>query len=169
VPEAQTASLCADTAMPRNPLAWPDIARTAEAQAPYVGRLFSYVGSQASCATWPVRDPDRYAGPWTRPASAPPLLVATRYDPATAYENAVELERILPAARLLTVEGHGHSSLLVASACAAAATERYLVDGTLPDPGATCRPDTAPFDAPPPPVGAERGAFRLPPLVPLVP
>ena len=91
--------------------------------------------------------------------------MATRYDPATPYENALELERILPGSRLLTIEGHGHSSSLVPSACAAAATERYLVAGELPEAGTMCSPDFTPFDPPAEPPPEPREAFGLRPTV----
>jgi pimeloyl-ACP methyl ester carboxylesterase len=112
-------------------------------------RLWGYLGQP--CATWP-HDSDRYLGPWYRRTSAPVLVIGTRYDPATAYHNAVQLSRIMPRSRLLTLDGWGHPTL-VNSTCIDKATYRYLIDSVLPANGTVCRSDTRPFGPPPSPRG----------------
>jgi pimeloyl-ACP methyl ester carboxylesterase len=145
--ESQIAAICADTDTPHDPDAWPAIARRADRRSPYFGRLLTYL-SQQPCADWRTRDPDRYLGPWRARTSAPALILGTRFDPVTPYEDAVKLDRIMPRSRLLTLNGYGHTTLL-ASACTARAVERYLVGIELPARGAVCEPDVAPFDVPP--------------------
>lgn len=88
------------------------------------------------------------------------LVVGTMLDPATPYEGAVALAHDLANARLLTLDGWGHTALLQPSTCAHEAEVRYLVDLTLPAAGSVCRPDFGPFDAPPPtlPVGGRDDA-----------
>jgi pimeloyl-ACP methyl ester carboxylesterase len=142
--ESQVASLCADTDTPHDPRAWWSIARRADRRAPYVGSLLTYI-SQQPCATWPTRDLDRYLGPWDARTSAPPLVLGTRFDPVTPYEDSVKLTRIMPGSRLLTLDGYGHTTLL-ASTCTATAVERYLLDQVLPKPRTVCPPDFQPFD-----------------------
>ena len=90
------------------------------------------------------RDRDRYTGPFTRRTSAPILIVGTRFDPASPYQNAVAVARELPRSRLLTLDGWGHVAF-GKSGCIAGNIDRYLVAGALPPPGTTCRPDQRPF------------------------
>jgi pimeloyl-ACP methyl ester carboxylesterase len=101
---------------------------------------------------WPVTDPDVYTGPWTTPASAPtPLVVATTHDPATPYPGALRLVAELGRARLLTMNGDGHTAYAGNSACIDSAVEAYLTAGTLPASGTVCQ-QTVPFTAPTAPV-----------------
>jgi hypothetical protein len=51
----------------------------------------------------------------------------------------------LQLARLLTLDGWGHTAFLQGSACIDRYETAYLIDGTLPAPGTTCRPDSPPF------------------------
>jgi pimeloyl-ACP methyl ester carboxylesterase len=67
------------------------------------------------------------------------------YDPSTPYEGAVAMANDLANARLLTVDGYGHTVLLNPSTCANDYVSRYFVDGTLPPPGTVCRQDQPPF------------------------
>ena len=78
--------------------------------------------------------------------TAPALLINNRYDPITPWRNAVTMARLLPGSRVLTVAGWGrHTSMLNPSACSDRHRAAYLVDRTLPPPGATCAPDVVPF------------------------
>lgn len=147
--EPQVAILCADTDVPDDPFAWPQIAADAEKQAPYAGEYWTYL-SQQPCASWPTTDPNRYQGPWDAETANPALLVGNVLDPATAYDNAVKLEKIMPGSRLLTLDGVGHTSI-GQSTCVNEAMAAYLVDGALPEEGTTCQPDYQPFDPLPTP------------------
>ncbi|HEX2076035.1 MAG TPA: alpha/beta hydrolase [Geodermatophilus sp.] len=98
-------------------------------------------------ALWPIRDEDAYGGPFAVPPSAPtPLVVATTHDPATPYRGAQRLVQDLGNARLLTMDGDNHAAYGGNSACVDAATETYLVDGTLPEEDTVC-PQEVPFTA----------------------
>ena len=72
----------------------------------------------AMCVDWPAVDPDRYLGPWNAPLAAPALIVNSRYDPATPLLDARATAAALSAARVLVVEGIGHTTLDVPSRCA---------------------------------------------------
>jgi hypothetical protein len=48
------------------------------------------------CQPWPIRDVDRYTGPFTARTANPVLVVGGRFDPATRYQGAVILSRLLP-------------------------------------------------------------------------
>ena len=51
----------------------------------------------APCASnWPATSTDRYAGPWDAKTDVPILVIGTRYDPSTSYQNA---ERVAEAPR----------------------------------------------------------------------
>jgi len=50
-----------------------------------------------------------------------------------------------PKARLLTLDGYGHTSL-GSSTCIDRFTAAYLIRGAVPPKDATCEPDHQPFD-----------------------
>ena len=97
------------------------------------------------CATWPARDHDRFAGPYTRTPANPVLFVNATFDAASNFQQATRTAARLPGSRLLTVEGAGHPASFIPNACLATAVTRYLAEQALPDRGATCRPDADPF------------------------
>ena len=55
------------------------------------------------------------------------------------------MTQALARARLLTVDGWGHSVLLNPSRCAADIESAYLIDGALPVEGRVCSQDFTPF------------------------
>jgi pimeloyl-ACP methyl ester carboxylesterase len=118
--------------------------------------------AEISYALWPVHDEDAFAGPFDVPASSPtPLVIGTTYDPATPYAGALRLVADLGNARLLTMEGDGHTAYGGNSACVDAATEAYLTALTLPAEGTVCQQEV-PFTAPTPvPAQAATAAERL--------
>jgi hypothetical protein len=131
-----------------NPNAYSDFstaARQAE-QTSVFGSLWTWYAS--ICIDWPFSNADRYTGPWTHWTATPVLVIGNTYDPATPYENAVAAAQLLPNSRLLTLHGWGHSSLFL-STCIDAAASSYLIDLTLPAPGAVCEQDEdLPFTGP---------------------
>jgi TAP-like protein len=100
----------------------------------------------APCASWPVRGQDAYRGPCGVSTANPILLIGTRYDPNTAYANAVRTERRLGNAVLLTHAGYGHLSLQDPSGCVERARVEYLVKLITPPKGTVCPADRQPFD-----------------------
>jgi hypothetical protein len=62
-------------------------------------------------------------------------------------------------ARLLTMEGDGHTAYGGNSACIDAAVDAYLVDGALPPAGTVCQQEV-PFTAPAPAPAAAAGVMR---------
>jgi hypothetical protein len=80
-------------------------------------------------------------------------VVGTTFDPATPYVGAVALTHDLANARLLTLNGWGHTALGQPSTCAHEAEVRYLVDLILPAPGTVCEPDIGPFETVPGAIG----------------
>ncbi|MCW2723756.1 MAG: hypothetical protein JWN35_677 [Frankiales bacterium] len=140
--DAQNAVLCVDADGPRTPDAYPTAAQRAEQRAPHFGPYWTWATS--ACPTWPVRDADRYTGPWNRPTRAPVLLIGNTSDPATAYRSAVATSQELADARLLTLNDYGHTSVTLSS-CINRYRNAYLIQGQLPPSGTVCQPDHDPF------------------------
>jgi hypothetical protein len=139
------AIICADSPA-RHPLrAWPEViarlTRVSRIGGPFVG----WTG-WAPCASWPVRDADRYTGPWNATTRNPILVIGTRFDPATPYANARRVARLFGNAVLLTHDGYGHTSEADPSRCVQRATSAYLVKLRAPRRGTICPSDRQPFD-----------------------
>jgi pimeloyl-ACP methyl ester carboxylesterase len=134
--------ICSDTNHPRDPFVWPRAAASADRHFAPFGAPWAW--DSEACATWPARDHDRYSRPFTHRTAAPVLLIGTRFDPASRYQNAKIVARELPRARLLTLNGWGHVAL-GKSSCISAHVAGYLLGGTLPPPGTSCKPDRRPF------------------------
>ena len=73
------------------------------------------------------------------------MLIGTRYDPNTSYENAVRSERLLGNAVLLTHDGYGHLSTKDHSTCIEKWRVKYLVNVETPARGTVCQADSKPF------------------------
>jgi pimeloyl-ACP methyl ester carboxylesterase len=98
------------------------------------------------CASWSASAADRYTGPWNRRTANPVLVVGNTDDPNTPYEGAVAMAGQLARARLLTLDGYGHTTGADPSACVFRAYVAYLVQLRLPPRGTVCQPDRVPFD-----------------------
>lgn len=138
--EAQLAVDCSDTEYPGQLATW-------SAMSAWL-RGVSLMGPPnwwwaSPCASWPVSS-NRYVGPWSARTASAVLVVGNRYDPVTAYQNAVAVDRLLPRSRLLTYAGWGHCAF-DKSECIRDHVGRYLVDGTLPPAGTVCPASGNPF------------------------
>lgn len=145
--EATPASNCVDADNPPDPEGFQEMVRRADARTPYFGAVWAYLVEP--CLYWPARDDDRYVGPWDMPTSATILLISRRYDPATPHASAIAASESLANARLLTIDGWGHSYFEGGlSTCANDAMARYLIDLELPAQGMVCPEDVPPFAEP---------------------
>ncbi|GIE78908.1 peptidase [Actinoplanes philippinensis] len=133
---------CADAPLPRNPALYPAFAAAFEKAHPTFGRSEAF--SEVGCANWPIIK-EAYDGPWNRRTAQTVLVVNPTFDPATRYDFAVRMTRQLGNARLLTLDGFGHTSRY--SACVTGWYTRYLINGELPPAGTRCSQDVAPFPA----------------------
>lgn len=143
--EPELAVQCAESP---NPLTLPEfrwLANLAYRRSGALGPVFSW--GDSPCARWSARAAAPYGGPWNRRTLGTVLVIGTRFDPATPFQAALELARELGNARLLSVNGYGHTVLLHPSACAARHEAAYLIRGTLPAEGSVCRQDRQPFAA----------------------
>jgi pimeloyl-ACP methyl ester carboxylesterase len=91
------------------------------------------------CATWPATAANPYDGPWNRQTANPVLVIGTTHDPATPYQGAVAMSRQLARARLLTVDGYGHTALASPNPCTVRYETRYLIAKILPPRAARCQ------------------------------
>jgi pimeloyl-ACP methyl ester carboxylesterase len=126
---------CIDSAHPVGRAAWADFAGKLGREAPRVG--FSIANEMAPCAEWPV-PPEPVTGPVDGAGGPPVLVVGTSNDPATPYSQAVSVAHTLVGGHLLSFEGNGHTAW-ADSSCVREAGAAYLVDGTLPGDGTTCK------------------------------
>jgi len=90
----------------------------------------------STCAFWPVP-------PTTQPHTIsvrdlpPVLVISTTGDPATPYKAGVDVANQLQCA-LRTYEGTQHTVALEGHSCVDDIVTRYLIDLTVPPPGARC-------------------------------
>ncbi|MCV2487789.1 alpha/beta hydrolase [Geodermatophilus sp. YIM 151500] len=120
----------------------------------------NYAYSEIPLALWPVEDEDVYAGPFDiDPAAPAPLVIGTTYDPATPYYAALRSVEDLGNARLITMDGDGHTAYGGKSTCIDGATQAYLFDLALPEAGTVCEEET-PFVAPAPSPAEASAAVR---------
>ncbi|MEU4327609.1 alpha/beta hydrolase [Nonomuraea dietziae] len=113
-----------------------ELLRTEEA-ALKISPLFGNAGAGSMCSVWPVPGSDE-ARKVDATGSGPILVVAGKGDPATPYQWGPKLTEQLKTATLLTYEGEGHGSYLSGSRCVAGAVNAYLLEGKMPDSGASC-------------------------------
>lgn len=145
--EATPSSLCVDTDTPRTPALFEQMVLRASERTPYFGATWAFLTQP--CIFWPARDTDRYVGPWNVPTRATILLISRRYDPATGHASAMAAAQRLANARLLTIDGWGHSYFEGGlSTCANEIMATYLIDLQLPAPDTICPEDVAPFSEP---------------------
>jgi pimeloyl-ACP methyl ester carboxylesterase len=91
------------------------------------------------CATWPATAAAPYEGPWNHRTANPVLVIGNTHDPGTPYQSAVAMSQELARARLLTVDGYGHTALTSPARCTIRYETRYLIDKVLPPRGIRCR------------------------------
>jgi pimeloyl-ACP methyl ester carboxylesterase len=137
--EQQLAIMCADSPNPRDFAAY-DAAAAVNTMAP------THVYDTLGCADWPAAAAqDRYAGPWNRPTASTILLIGNTGDPVTAYQDSIAMSRDLARARLLTVDGYGHTTTNNPSTCPIDVAVTYTITGALPAPGTVCQQNITPY------------------------
>jgi hypothetical protein len=137
--EQQLAIPCADSPNPRDPAAY----AAAAALGTFTPR---YAWTTMGCAGWSAAAArDRYTGPWNRLTASIILLLANTGDPVTAYQDSVAMSHDLARARLLTVDGYGHTTGANPSTCAIDYAVTYTLTSALPAPGTVCKQNATPF------------------------
>jgi pimeloyl-ACP methyl ester carboxylesterase len=120
----------------------------------------SLAGGYASFE-WPVEADTRYEGPFRYQRGRTPILViGNTFDPATPYSGSVAMARQLRNARLLTLNGDGHTAYGGNSTCIDDQVDAFFFDLTLPPRGATCDYDPDQLPPPSPPAAEEVAAAQ---------
>jgi pimeloyl-ACP methyl ester carboxylesterase len=141
--DAYYAIQCADSLVPTSDAVYHNLAITEDQRVPGFGRLIVY--DMMPCATWPAMHTDAYDGPWNR-SRTPILVINAEHDPITPVWGAEAAVAELGDARLLKVNGDGHTSMYVEpSTCRDDAELAYLVSLHLPPKGTVCNVDELPF------------------------
>jgi hypothetical protein len=141
--EGALSVICGDAPNPRSPDTYVNLVDDVLKRDGPIG--LNALWSDEQCVDWPVTSPAAYRGPWDRPTARPILLIGNAADPATPYRGSLKMAQQLADARLLTVQGYGHTALLNPSTCANDYLVSYLVDGRLPPSGTVCQQDFVPF------------------------
>ncbi|MGK2948688.1 MAG: alpha/beta hydrolase [Acidimicrobiales bacterium] len=126
---------CLDFSWPSDPDDFLDAAKATAEDAPYFGEAI--VNDYVRCALWPVEQEPLEAV--SAPGAPPILVISTTGDPATPYEAGVTVAERLESGILVTNEGDGHTVVADGNRCIDDLVIAYLVDGTTPDDGTTCR------------------------------
>jgi pimeloyl-ACP methyl ester carboxylesterase len=138
---ASFATACVDLEFPGRPASYPRKVAALDEQYPHFGLFRGWTGIQ--CEFIRADDEDVYNGSWQQATQQPVLVIGTRFDPATHYGFTAPYASLWPDARMLTVDGWGHTTIGVSN-CADAAIARYLVTLEADD-GAVCQQDLVPF------------------------
>ncbi len=133
---------CSDSINPASYDAWSEQGAIADERFGYFGRYWTWLTS--ICAKWPGVDDQRYLGPFDATTSEPLLVIGNQFDPATRYQGAQIVHRLMPESSLLTLHAWGHTSLFL-SQCVDRISVDYLVSLATPEPGTICRADQVPF------------------------
>jgi len=135
--DAETAINCVDQPPVRDRAKVADEDRRIRAAAPFMSYgEFTGHAPLDTCAFWPVPPTSTPHKPSV--TGLPPILVvSTTNDPATPYQAGVDLAKELGGA-LLTFEGTQHTVVFEDDKCVDGYATKYLIDLTLPPPGAKC-------------------------------
>ena len=98
------------------------------AAAPTLGPDFVGLGS---CAAWPF-EATRVPHEITAPGAEPIIVIGGRNDPATSYEQAVDLAAMLESGVLISVSAEGHGQYNQGNACVDHPVNEYFLTGTAP-------------------------------------
>ncbi|RDW91638.1 hypothetical protein BP5796_02803 [Coleophoma crateriformis] len=107
------------------------------------GEIWSELRIQ--CSKWPITSQDRFSGPFGGVTKTPMLFVSNTIDPATPIANGQKSVKNYAGARLLTIDGVGHSSLGPLNSCAFQHIATYFQTGVLPSSNMFCSIEAGAF------------------------
>ena len=134
--EANVAINCLDSRASATPEAMAKQNARLLAAAPILGRYWQ--NGALLCDQWPypvASRPDSYAA-----KGAPTILVVgTTGDPATPYEQSVDLaHQVLADGFLITFKGEGHTAYGRSNECVSSAVDGFLINGKIPSKEPVC-------------------------------
>ena len=98
------------------------------AAAPTLGPDFVGLGS---CAGWPV-EATREPHAITAPGADPIIVIGGMNDPATPYQQAVDLAEMLESGVLISVDAEGHGQYYTGNECVDGPVNEYFLTGRAP-------------------------------------
>ncbi|KAH6695059.1 TAP-like protein-domain-containing protein [Plectosphaerella plurivora] len=101
----------------------------------------------AICARWPFEAKERVSGDFQAKTKNPMLIVGNTIDGHTPLRSALNVSDGFDGSVVLEVNGTGHCSINLPSACVAEKTINYWLEGVLPGKGEVCQVDALPFSA----------------------
>lgn len=126
--EVYFAVSCLDWDWPHDPRKILEAGRKVAAKAPRLGE--GIVTDYVRCAMWPT--PPQPLTPPKAIGSPTILIVSTTGDPATPYQNGVDLAHALPHGALVTFVGEGHTAYGNLNSCVDDAVNTYLLTTEAP-------------------------------------
>jgi pimeloyl-ACP methyl ester carboxylesterase len=123
--QAESGVFCTDGRHGANAASWPAAAAAADRRARYFGAFYAWLTVQCAHDTWTAQDQDVFRGPFDHRTSAPVLVIGDWWDPATSYNSAVKVARMLPDSRLVSSDSWGHEAVGT-SACVDNTVWAYL-------------------------------------------
>jgi pimeloyl-ACP methyl ester carboxylesterase len=135
VTEANLAISCLDDPRSITPRQVPQEYAAFDEASRTFGRVFAW--GMTNCRGFTTRTTEKPRE--IRAEGAPPILVVgTTRDPATPLQWAQALAEQLESGVLITRDGDGHTAYNSGNECIDRLIEGYLVDGVVPDDGASC-------------------------------
>ncbi|CAA7270028.1 unnamed protein product [Cyclocybe aegerita] len=119
--------------------------RTLKGVSRHFGVSVSVVEKDGECQYWPVRAPERFAGPWNAKLERPMLVVSAKSDPVTPLRSAVLVNSLMGNSTSLVIqEGPGHCSTGLPTLCVAKLKRAYFA-GETPANGTFCKQELRTF------------------------
>ncbi|OAQ72013.1 peptidase S33, tripeptidyl-peptidase [Pochonia chlamydosporia 170] len=98
-----------------------------------------------TCAQWSMDAKERYEGDFRVHPKNPVLIIGNTYDAHTPIRSARNISSGFKDSVVLEVDGYGHSSLRLPSACTLEKISAYWSTGAMPLPNTVCQVDSPPF------------------------
>ena len=109
-----------------------EFAETWIKDAPVFGDYLAW--GNLACTIWPVKDPNTI-NKFVAQGAAPIIVVGTKYDPATPYKWAQDLTKVFTNAKLLTLNGDGHTGHNQGNECIDSVVDSFFLTGKIaPEP-----------------------------------
>ncbi|KAJ7127941.1 hypothetical protein C8R44DRAFT_667310 [Mycena epipterygia] len=136
---------CMDSPPPKSPADIPtaedltaEFLKTMREVSPHFGASVSVGEPDGGCQYWPVRGPERFAGPWNATLEWPMLIVSNTMDPITPIQSGLRINSLMPdSTRIIIQDGPGHCSTAIPTLCTTKLIRGYYA-GTLPENGTMC-------------------------------
>ncbi|CAK5277922.1 unnamed protein product [Mycena citricolor] len=105
---------------------------------PHFGASVLVGEPDGGCQYWPVRGPERFAGPWNATLEWPMLIVSNTMDPITPIQSGLRINSLMGnSTRIIVQDGPGHCSTATPSPCTVKLVQNYYA-GILPENGTVC-------------------------------